>query len=280
MAALTKTQDSQAPGPFLLRKLEEGAFVFRLSVLSIDGSAVFIDQWKAHLGFDELRDAIEERANKHAALGSTIQNFMLEAWDADKASLGFDVFQVTADPLPNLHRVLTSEPANEAGVLAQTMRLNENLTKGLMAMAGHVNNSSGEMKAAYQDMIKNLSARAEAGDKARLETFEILDQLVRRKAEQDLEVAKLEHAQKLKEKALEKVGTLLPVVMDHVIGKTPSGANAAAIAMARTLFESVRSEQLGKFLEVLDAEQRIVALRLFKSLSDAQESKDDATTQH
>lgn len=248
--------DQQAPGPFLRRKLEEGCTVIDLCVMGSDGAATRIDSWPASLGYDELRETIEERAARHAAVGPSAATFAVRAFDDRKELMGFDTFRVSAS-LALGRQALMSEPANEGGLVAQSMRHSE-------ALVSMVVKNIAPMLHAQTAVIERLDKRAEAQDAASLKMFELLNDLDDRKAQREHESAKLAASLNMKKEAFSKVQGYVPLLLDAVMGKDPKGSKATSSILADELFQSVRPEQLQQLLGMLDADQRLKVLALFK----------------
>jgi len=256
-------KDEQPPGPFLRRKLAEAAAaVVELAVLGVDGSQTRVDTWPVSLGLDDIRDEIEQRSSRHAALGPSLANFVVKVLDERGSALGFDTFRVAASVAAGRNQLM-SEPANEAGITAQLMRHNEVIMRTLTANLDRIMHHQNERLAASD-------RRASAHEDTYLRTMELFHDLEDRQAARLREGRKLDSSLKLKQQAGEKLLSLGSVVLDGVLGRAPQGAPAAAALLAREVFGSIKSEQLQTILGVLDQEQQIKLLAAYKRFAEAE----------
>lgn len=258
-------QDEQEPGKFLRRKVGEGADRFVLYAISAERERIKLDQWPAGDDVEELRDLIEARASSHAQMGPTVCDFWLDAFEK-KESMGCVVFRVAAEA-PGLAKTLVSEPANEAGLVSLSMRHAEASVRALLTM-------SARTFEAQQRQIESASLRATKGDESRLAMLEMLETAAQHKHQGEMERLQVEHTMRLKESALEKMALLAPVLGNALTKRTPGGQEAAAIYAARTLFSSIRPEQLRAMLSPLDAAQQTLALSLFRTMAEEAERAD------
>lgn len=255
----------QEPTGFLRRKLAEGdAERFALLLVNVEGSATFCDAWPVSLGFDEIRDLVEDKSARVAAMGTTVANFMLRAEgqkrpDGSREDLGFESFRV-ASQVAKTTGALMSEPANEAGLLAQLMRHNETNLRTTFQLQGVMFNQQGEE-------LRRLREQVAQFDERRVEVWNLLEQLTSNKAQRELDEQKQKHNQELKEKALSSVLPLLTIAADSIMGKVhPEGAALTSANIARDLLGTLKQEQLVEILKHLEPEQSAQVLRLYRIL--------------
>lgn len=254
----------QPPGPFLRRKLQEaGAAVVELSVLGVDGTQTKVDSWPVSLGLEEIRDEIETRSARHASLGPSLANFIVKVLDSKGAPMGFDSFRVSAQIAAG-RSALMSEPANEGGVTAMLMRHTEAMTRLVTSNMDRTMHHQNERLAAAE-------RRASVYEENHFRMLELVQDLEDRKAARDRESRKLDANIQFKADAFEKVKSLSSVVLDAVVGKTPQGAQAAAVLLAKEVFSTIRPEQLTALLASLDQDQQLKVLTLYKRLAAEEE---------
>jgi hypothetical protein len=259
----------QEPSAFIRRKLAEGAARFELFALGVDGSRTFCDAWPASLGFDELRDSIEDKSARVAAMGSTVSNFCVMAQgprsDAGAAEqLGLECFRVSHE-IARTSGAMLSEPANEAGLLAQLMRHNETNLKTTFGLQG-------VLFAQQAETIAEQRRQLGIHDERRLSTFQLLEDLISSRAARELEEKKAAHTMELKAKVAESLTKLLPIATDAVMGKLlPQGAALTSAHLARELFNNIRQDQYQKILQQLDPEQGMQVVRLLRSLKEQED---------
>lgn len=260
-----RTQREQEPTGFLRRKLAEGdAERFALLLVNVEGSATFCDAWPASLGFEEIRDSVEDKAARVAAMGATVCNFMLRAegvkrQDGTREDLGFESFRV-ASQVAKTTGALMSEPANEAGLLAQLMRHNETNLRTTFQVQG-------VMFTQQQEEVRRLREQVTQFDERRIELFQLVEGLTTEKAARELAERKEQHTQQLKEKALNSLLPLLTIAADSVMGKVhPEGAALTAAHMAKDLFSTLKQEQVVEMLKHLEPEQAAQVIRMYRML--------------
>lgn len=256
----------QEPSGFLRRKLAEGdAERFALLLVNVEGSTTYCDAWAASLGFDELRDQVEDKAARVAAMGATVCNFMVRAEgakriDGTREDLGFESFRVSSQ-IAKTSGAMLSEPANEAGLLAQLMRHNETNLKTTFGLQGL-------MFQAQTEELRRMREQLAVHDERRVELFSLVESMTTEKARRELEERKAEHNQQLKEKALNSLLPLLTIAADSIMGKVhPEGAMLTAANMAKDLFGTLKQPQIIEMLKHLEPEQSAQVIRLYRILA-------------
>lgn len=269
-----RAQREQEPSGFLRRKLSDGDVDrFSLLLVNVEGSATFCDAWPVSLGFEEIRDLVEDKAARVAAMGATVCNFMLRAEgpkrpDGSREELGFESFRV-ASQVAKTNGSMMSEPANEAGLLAQLMRHNETNLRTTFQIQGLMFTSQAEENRRLREQVQQYEER-------RIEVWNLMEGLTTQKAQRELEERKAEHSQKLKEKALDSLLPLVSIASDLVMGKVhPEGQALTAANIARDLFGTLKQEQLVNMLAHLEPEQSAQVIRLYRVLA-AQSEKEKA----
>lgn len=240
---------------------------FRLCCVGLDGAQTALDVWPRQLGDVEIAEAIEETAARHTnALGGS-HAFVLQAVQADgKTILASHAFRVSAEALPGAS-VLSSEPANAGGLVAQTMRHNEALMSSTVLAWDKLGRTA-------SSMIERADRRAAKSEEAYMQVVELHQELIERSEERKSEARRQDKMLAIKADSAQKLLALAPVVLDSVVRKVaPEGLDRASANTARALFESLSPEQLSGVLKSLSPEQGAVMLHLFEGLAREAEEK-------
>lgn len=266
-------QGDQPPGPFLRRKLQDqAAHTVELLVLGLEGQQTRVDYWPASLGFDELIDEIEARASRHAAMGSSVCNFSVRVLDEHRECLGFDSFRVAATVAAGSRQML-SEPANEGGLVAQSMRHSEAAVSLLMrSTASNLEHS--------RRLLERSEEREARYEETHLRVMQLLEGARDKEAERELLRERQAANLRMKAEAFGKLKEIAPVVLDAIAGRTPQGAQHTAALLASEVFASVRTEQLQGLLALLDDEQKIKVLALYRRYAEQQEKAEGPNGAH
>jgi hypothetical protein len=105
-----------------------------------------------------------------------------------------------------------SEPADRDGLLSQLMRHNENLHR----------QSSGTWGLMFQYMTRIIERQSEQLEKLQTEktqSAEMMETLISKKHQREMETKQLEAEQKRKDEFFQKIMTLLPVAVNKLAGK-------------------------------------------------------------
>lgn len=241
--------------------------VCKLFVLAVDGTKIPCDTWPGPFDSDEkrieLREAIEERAQRQAdQLGGT------HAFWAEMRGLGDDVvateiFRIAAEALPGRAGSIASEPSNEAGLFAQLMRHNEvNFRVSLMSF---------EKVALLQERnLARQQARIDALEQQRIQDMDLVQQAIMGTREHELNVIRESSKAEAKKVLVTQVQNLLPEVTAAVMHKSSSNPAAAAAAGMKGFLGTLRPDQVQKIFESLDPAQQLVLAQTMKRLAEAE----------
>ena len=160
---------------------------------------------------------------------------------------------------------LLSEPATKSGLLAQLMRHNEAIMR--MSTVG------------THDILKAMNStihkQEEVIEKLLNEKFEnlgVVDELISRKHERELEQSKVAHDMEMKEKLFEKSMLIVPLIANKLLSK---GNNGQKVLPTETttieqelaaLAETLTDDEIKQMFKILSPEKSLVLADLLKSV--------------
>lgn len=247
----------------LVRKwiADDQVAAFRLCVVGLDGASTPLDTWRKEVGGTEIAEAIEETASRHCnALGGS-HAYSLQAIQVDSGAIcATHVFRVSAEALPGAS-VLASEPANVGGITAQLMRHQEAIFSSTVIAWDRLGKNSAAM-------IERSDRRAARSEAAYMRVVEMHQELIDRSEERKATSQRADRLMDIKADSAKKVLALAPVILDSIVAKVaPEGLDRASAHTARSLFESLKEDQLAGILSKLDPEQQLILMHLFKRLA-------------
>lgn len=180
--------------------------------------------------------------------------------------LGRFTFRMSGEE--NHNRLISSEPPTAEGLTAQLMRHNEVYARALAAMSTH----AGQMA---QREAESLRVQLRERDKTHLETIRLLEDLTSAKAKRDLDAQKAANEERRANDIYEKVSLILPTVVNRALGaKVLPEKSSPSFETIRALMSSLRPNQLQALQAVLEPEQLIALIELWKVI----QAEDEAAT--
>ena len=251
----------------LITSQQPAAAAAALYTIGLDGHRTLCLRWQGPFpSVEDLNEAVEERALRQAnALGGT-HNFLFELTATDGSSLGSEVFRVNAEAFTG-ERSMLSEPANEGGVLAQTMRLLE------ATMRVNVQLSKGTHDNLLQQN-KMLAGRAEASEARYLSGMEVFLASITNERNAEVEAIRADGNARAKLAIANRVGALLgPLAAGFLKKQLPgaAGASLGAAANMQGLAATLTAEQMEKIMGVLSPEQNAQLFALLAPLKAEEE---------
>lgn len=160
-----------------------------------------------------------------------------------------------------------SEPATVEGLMAQLMRHNEALTRSVVQLSSSTSGSQAEI-------IARMSETAMRHERERVRQIELTEELLSRKHERSIELAREERKSKNAERLMSGVAPFVPIVGAKLLtgGKIPAVAGKAAIG---EFLRGIKPAQMMKIFEVLDAPQAAALLELTKHIELDDDKKED-----
>jgi len=170
------------------------------------------------------------------------------------------VFRVDGgDPEESSYGEMNSEPATPQGIIKQSMRHTEVLMK-LM-----VTNQAAIMRQNAMT-IEQLSRQVERHEDNRFQTIELVEDLLSKKLERDLEIQKAESNQKMLEEGVSSLKALAPAVISRINGGNGSLPSDTTSAL-KGFFESLSEQQKMDLLGSLNPAQQAALGELIQQIN-------------
>jgi len=201
---------------------------------------------------DPLVTSICEAAQKDAdEIQAGVQNYALYAQFDDLNYMPRKLIRV-ASANEEFERDLTpSEPATDKGLVAQHMRHTE-------AFAKIVVTSQSYMADLMRRENQRLSDQNDKYANQQVDFMLTLQKLMDHSHERRLKEKEREFGVALKQEALDKVTSLLPVIANRIAGQTIIPVPDQSFMLMANLLENLSSDQQMKMLNMLDPGQRIL----------------------
>lgn len=233
-----------------LIRLQPAATSAVLYTIGLDGHRTVCQRWSGPFTEPaDLYEQVEERALRQANVLGGVHNFLLELLDAKKEQLGTEVFRVGAEGFGE--RSMLSEPANEGGVLAQSMRLTEAFARL------QVQGSEKTLNQAHK-LLEVMARRADHSENKYLEGLQAIARAHQADRQYEVEAIKATGNAQAKQLVASKLAALIPQVLAAFVGKNagPKGpAHASALRM-KEFTGTLTQEQFESILTVLRPEQQ------------------------
>lgn len=158
---------------------------------------------------------------------------------------------------------LNSEAPDKGGLTSQAMRHAE-------AYAKIQTGSQMSVLSAYQGIVTRLSAMCEKLMDAKLESIDVIEQLIGRKHEREIELMQAETKAKAIKDVAGKLGLFIPALANKISGQNlfPVQANAVMM-MVKGMFTSIASDEdrMSKLMTILSAEQAVAFMNVLEEVS-------------
>jgi hypothetical protein len=249
---LFRAETAAAPDRVVLRHVTINDRQSDVLTLPLDGLQLE-EQTAAALG-QRFEEAISEDAE---GLGG-MQRYLLVALEGERQVARLTLRQHgQAEPVNG--EPVDSEPPTDKGLLAQLMRHNEVQAKIFAA-------SMGEIVSSMQETINRQKAAVEQADELRLDALTLVEDLISRRHERELETHKAEDARRMKAELLSRLSVLIPVVANKLTGDTVFPETVKPIVlMLNGLMESLGPDQFEALKRVLTPEQMHVLSEIIRA---------------
>ena len=218
-----------------------------------------------------LASEVIEAAREDAEGIGGLQKYSVKAFFG--ASKKPQVKRIAIDARDELTDDEFSEPASSKGQVAQSMRHTEAAVK--LALMG-----SAQSQSALLQTVNRLQSQVEKLMDERAEYLEKIEELRSQEHERRMEALLIEKQEARKDEAVEQLKLLAPVVA-HKLGlpagllpgttaAAGDGAPGGAGAVLSALVQSLKPEQMGRLMAILDAGQQASLMTL---ISDFQKGK-------
>lgn len=252
---------------FLAKQIANGAVAFRLYGLGSTGDRRNpIDRWSASLGLATIRDEIEARAQNYVNQIGGNQAFQLSSMDDADRELACDVFRLQAQGIAGPAGLMT-EPANEGGLVQQSMRHTEATMRMLLQ-------SVAQQDKVQSRIVDRLLQRTEEMEARQIAAIELMGKLARDENAQAIELYKAKTHGDAKLQIAKKISDLIPLVADGVAAKY-GGKTAGDVTLThatKQIFDSLTPQQAEVLMGVLTDTQRMQILHVMKRLAAQEEA--------
>lgn len=200
-----------------------------------------------------LREVAEAAQGDANDLRAGVQTYALYAhYELDRNTVVRKMFRVAAEDSQDVERdIRPSEPATEAGLVAQTMRHNEAIMRATTVQMGYLVQT-------MQAEMRRISEMNEKFMQTHVDTMvlvqDALDGSHRRRLEERAEEANLA----MKDAAFSKIDTLLPVLINRIAGSQVLPEEDKSLMLMAQLLEGLTDVQQQQLLATLTDTQRIL----------------------
>lgn len=202
-------------------------------------------------------------------LSSGLQQYALYAYfPADTNYVPRKVFRVSPSDIEIERDTTPSEPATEKGLVAQTMR-------HLEAVMRTTTITSNMFMTMMRDELARMSTMNEKFSAQHVDFMVLLQDLLDRSHTRRLNERSEEATIAMKESALNKIETLLPVIINRIAGKPILPEQSKAFMLLSGLLEGLSPEQQNHLRDMLDPAQLTV---LAEILADYEQQKSKVLT--
>ena len=204
---------------------------------------------------DIIRDDLTDAAEHDATGFGGVQTYIVQAvFEGESKPVGRFPIRASGDS-EDEGETMGSEPATTTGMLTQMMRHNEAIMR---------THNLG-LSAVVQQLSRYVERQGEQIDKLlddRLATVNLIEDLHSRRHERELELAREQRHAETAREAVNKIGSLVPHVVNKLAGKKALPAPAATTMALKELFTTMTQEQLEGMRNVLTQEQLMLILSL------------------
>lgn len=207
---------------------------------------------------------VEQAADEARTLGSGIQRYAVQAWfDGLERPHGRHVFTVAgAEDLG----AISTEGTDDDGIKALLLRHTEFLTQlSTRTMAEQLQFMKGEITSLREE---NAELRRE-----RIQNFKLIEEVHSQKAQQEIALRREAAKERLFTDGAEKLGLILPMVLNHWAGRKIFPENAANALTLKSFVDSISKENFDKMAGILSGEQMTLLFQLATSVSKPLEDK-------
>lgn len=236
---------------------------------------------------EDLVSKIEESAQSEADTYGGVQKFAVVPYYGEGNTLpggkaSFSLYGNDDDEDEDMGNLQNPrEDTTPRGQEAQRMRHNENYYRQSMAVTTDAHKLLRAENVSLREQNSSLHDKLMAKDEQyatkRLEMIELTEKLYTQAARRNIEQAENEMKTKAMQALVDKLGILLPHVVNHAVGAKviPTNSNPEWETI-KGVVETIKPEQLGMLAQVLDETQMLAMSKLIEKVID---EKDAATAQ-
>jgi hypothetical protein len=212
-----------------------------------------------------LADTVYEAAFTDAANFRGVQRYAVRAFEDNSARIapvGRTFLEIEGGQTEDVNEFTATgnEPANSRGHLSQMMRHNESIMK--LAIVGARENAS-----ILQKLVMTQQEQLERYGDREVKVMELVQSLLDRKAERDMEVEDKQDSRQMKKMLIGKGLEMAPVLMTKLLSRGTKNPEDEQIKGLLTHFAStLNEEQMMNLMGVLDDGQKAVFIELYTTL--------------
>lgn len=253
----------------MLERVGSACVQVRLMHLAQDGTRMPGASWDGPLDTSAKRldcaEELEERALRETNILGGIHAWYIEVLGEGDKTLATEIFRLTAESLPN-GKSISTEPANEGGLLAQLMRHQEVVFKQYMWDRERVSETLASENA-------KLRARNESLENRLFTTLDTVREAILGERQHELELVKAKAKNELMLSVGKQVQGLLPEVASAIVHKQAKAPAAAAAIGIQEFLKTITPDQFDVILATLRPEQQMVLVQAMKRIAEAEREK-------
>jgi hypothetical protein len=253
----------------MLERVGPSCVQVRLMHLAQDGTRMPGASWDGPLDTSAKRldcaEDIEERAARETNILGGIHAWYIEVDGEGGKTLATEIFRLSAESLPN-GKSISTEPANEGGVLAQMMRHHEVMAKQYMWDRERVSETLASENSKLRARNENLEDKL-------FKTLDTVREAILGERQHELELLKAKAKNELMLSVGKQVQGLLPEVASAFVHKQAKAPAAAAAIGIQEFLKTITPEQFDVILSTLRPEQAMVLVQAMKRIAEAEAEK-------
>jgi hypothetical protein len=228
----------------------------------VNVGSVSVDEGDAEMLAQKIYTIAEDDANR---IGGN-QKYACYAFAKSKNSLSRFVFRIDGEEEETENEIV-SEPPNKIGIVSQMMRHTEASMKTSVGATMQIIAMQNRTISEQQETIRQLQAKVMDG-------FVATERLHSEAKMRELEEKKLDFEITNKQAIMDKVGILIPTVVNRIAGRNllPEKSTPEK-EILRSLMESLRPDQMSQLQTVLDGQQMMVILSMYDKFRTEEEAK-------
>lgn len=261
-------RDEGQPARFVLKHVGAG------NKLGSEVCAIAVPKNPAQRGDDFVEATIgelEATANQDAGGLGGVQSYVVQAYfHGEEKPLARYTFKVQGADDDDEGGSMSSEPPNKVGITSQLMRHQEAIFRTAVMSNSQVVGTLMRQNQMLADMVEKFMAD-------RVDSVNVLEQMLSRKQERELEVQQATAKQAMLQDAFDKVMTLAPVVVAKIAGKgVVPGVESPIEVQIKGFLETITPDQLETLSGALKPEQQLALAEMYQALQEAEKKRAEA----
>lgn len=217
---------------------------------------------------------LQTTANQDAGGLGGVQSYVVQAYfKEEEKPLARYTFKVQGADEDEEGSQMSSEPPNRVGITSQLMRHQEAIFRTAVMGQSQVIGTLMRQNATLSELVEKFMAD-------RVQTIDVLESLLSKKQERELEIKRAEAKQAMLSDAFDKVMTLAPIVVAKIAGKgVVPGAESPLEVQIKGLLETITPDQFEALTGTLKPEQQMALAEIYTGLQEAEKKRAEAKEQ-